>query len=267
MREHLYSSFLAGLRGRSVHGIFILGLGLIACAYLAADLSLRQPQAVALDVGLSFLRFNLVLLAVFWVQELVGKEFERRTVLVAFAYPQPRSAYLLGRYLGVVGLLILAATILGGFLFVVTAVSSHGYEQAWAVLLGLPLVFAILGVVIDAAVVAAFTLMIASLSSVSLLPLALGVLFAIAARSFGPVFQYIRHGADGDTETAERFTPVLDAIQWVLPDLSRLDWRAWPLYQQSPAMDAVIWALVMALAYLAAMLWLAVLITNRRELV
>lgn len=267
MREHFYSSFLAGLRGRSVQGIFILGLALIACAYLAADLSLRQPQAVALDVGLSFLRFNLVLLAVFWVQELIGKEFDRRTVLVAFAYPQPRSAYLLGRYLGVLGLLILAATILGAFLVAVTAVSSHGYEQARSVLLGGALAFAVLGIVVDAAVVAAFTLMIASLSSVSLLPLALGILFAIAARSFGPVLQYIRQGADGDTETAERFSPILDVIQWVLPDLSRLDWRAWPLYHQSPSQEAVIWTLVMALAYLAMMLWLAVVITKRREIV
>jgi hypothetical protein len=47
-------------------------------AYLSASFSPRQPQTVALDVGLSGLRFSLVLFALFWVQELVGREIESR---------------------------------------------------------------------------------------------------------------------------------------------------------------------------------------------
>lgn len=266
MREHIFSTILAGLRGRSIHAIFVLGCFLLAFSYLAADLSPRQPQAVALDVGLSFLRFNLILLAIFWVQELVGKEFDRRTVLVSFAYPQPRASYIVGRFLGIALLLILSSVILGGFLYAVVRLSDHDYELTQPVLLGLPFFCALLGIYVDTLVVASFTLMIATISTVTLLPLALGGLFAIAGRSLGPVLQYLRQGADGDDELVSRFNPLLDSIQWVLPDLSRLDWRHWPLYQLPPAFEAVAWALVLAFSYLALMIWLATRIAQRREI-
>jgi len=266
MREFLYSAIYIGVRGRAIHGIFLLGFCLLGFSYLAAGFSPRQPQAVALDVGLSFLRFSLVLLAIFWVQELVGKEFERKTVLVAFAYPVPRSSYLVGRYFGVVGLLLIAGLILGLFLWWVVLVSDHGYAQGRAVDLGWPFALAVLGVVIDAAVVAAFTLCIASLSTVTLLPLVLGGLFAIISRALGPILDYLRHGADGDRQMAENFGPILGLAQWGLPDLSRLDWRVGPLYQMNVPWDTLAWSVAMALSYVGLMLALAVFSCRRREL-
>ena len=52
-------------------------------AYLAAEFSGRQPGTVALDVGLSAIRIIGLLLVLFWCQEMVGKEIERRTVFFA----------------------------------------------------------------------------------------------------------------------------------------------------------------------------------------
>lgn len=267
MRAFAISAILGGLRGRSIHAVFLLGICLLAFSYVAADFSPRQPQAVALDVGLSFLRFSLVLLAIFWVQELVGKEFERKTVLVAFSYPVQRSTYVIGRYLGVLVLLALAVVILGLFLWLVVMFSSRGYEQVQPVDLGMPFLIAVLGVYVDVAVVAAFTLCISTLSTVTLLPLALGGLFAIATRALGPVVDYLRQGADGDVGLSQRFGPLLDQIQMVIPDLSRLDWRAWPLYQLQPESSAMLWPLVMAVAYIGLMLLAAVVSCRRRELI
>jgi hypothetical protein len=51
---------------------------LIGIAYLSGYFSPRQPQTVALDVGFSGIRFSLVLLNLFWVQELVAREIDRR---------------------------------------------------------------------------------------------------------------------------------------------------------------------------------------------
>jgi Cu-processing system permease protein len=81
--------------------ILVLGMLLVGVAFLAASFSPRQPKTVTMDVGFSGIRFSLVLFAVFWVQELVGREVERRTVLYALAYPVGRAAYLLGRFFGV----------------------------------------------------------------------------------------------------------------------------------------------------------------------
>lgn len=266
MKAFTISAILGGLRGRSIQAVFLLGLCLLAFSYVAADFSPRQPQAVALDVGLSFLRFSLVLLAIFWVQELVGREFEKRTVLVAFSYPVPRAIYVLGRYFGVLVLLAMATLILGLFLWFVVMSSAHGYEQSQPLALGIPFLATLVGVYLDVAVVAAFTVCIATLSTVALLPLALGGLFAVATRAMGPVIDYLRQGADGDMHVAQRFGPLLDQIQMLIPDLSRLDWRAWPLYQLEPSVGAVLWPVLMAGAYIGILLIAAVYLCGRREL-
>jgi hypothetical protein len=78
MVTFLLSAWRAGLRSRSIQGVLVLGILLMGVAYLSASFSPRQPQTVALDVGLSGLRFSLVLFALFWVQELVGREIESR---------------------------------------------------------------------------------------------------------------------------------------------------------------------------------------------
>ena len=112
-----------------------------------------------------------------------------------------------------------------------------------------------------------FTICIACLSTVSLLPLALGGMFAITGRSLGPVMDYLRQGAEGDTQMAHRYGPILDFAQWLLPDLSRLDWRAWPMYQIQIPSATLLASIAMAIGYIGLMLALAVAVCRRRELV
>ena len=265
MWQFCLSAWRSGFRSRSVHAILILGVLLVGVAYLSASFSPRQPKTVALDVGLSGMRFSLVLFALFWVQELVGREVERRTVLYALSYPVSRGAYIVGRYLGILGLLALAALLLGMLLWLVTLSAGGGYEQGASLGLGLPFWTTVFGVWVDAALCAAFALWIASLSTVPMLPVALGVAFAVGGKSLGAVIQYLGRGADGDVDLVARYAPLIDTIQWFLPDLSRLDWRVWPMYGLFPGWPAITLGLAMAVGYSILMLVMAVLTFSRRE--
>jgi ABC-type transport system involved in multi-copper enzyme maturation permease subunit len=265
MWQFCISAWRSGFRSRSVHAILILGVLLVGVAYLSASFSPRQPKTVALDVGLSGLRFSLILFALFWVQELVGREVERRTVLYALSYPVSRGAYIVGRYLGILGLLALAALLLGMLLWTVTLSVGGGYDQGFGLGLGLPFWITIFGVWVDAALCAAFALWIASLSTVPMLPVALGVAFAVGGKSLGAVIQYLGAGADGDVELVARYAPLIEKVQWFLPDLSRLDWRVWPMYELFPGWPAIALGLAMAVGYGITMLTLAVMTFARRE--
>lgn len=264
MWPFLVSAWRAGLRSRSIQGVLVLGVLLVGVAYLSASFSPRQPRTVALDVGLSGLRVSLILFALFWVQELVGREIERRTVLFSLTYPVARGNYVIGRYLGVVGLLALAALLLGLLLWVAVRTTGGDYQQAFVIAAGLPYWATVAGLWLDAAVVAAFALWLATLSTVPMLPLALGLAFAVGGKSLGAVAEYLAKGADGDAELM-RFAPFIDAIQWVLPDLSRLDWRAWPMYGLAPDTLAVALSLLLATFYAALLLAMAVAVFSRRE--
>ena len=70
------SALRSGFRSRAVLLILVLGTLLVGVAFLAASFSPRQPKTVTMDVGFSGIRFSLILFAVFWVQELVGREVE-----------------------------------------------------------------------------------------------------------------------------------------------------------------------------------------------
>lgn len=264
MIEFFHSAWQAGLRSRSVQGILLLGVLLVVIAYFSASFSPRQPKTVALDVGFSGVRLSLVLLVLFWVQELVAREIERKTVLFALTYPVPRAYYLIGRFAGVLALAALAALLLGLQLWVVVFAAGGDYDQGFAVAPGLPYWTTLAGLWLDAAVVGAFALWIATLATVPMLPLALGLAFAVAGKALGAVIQYMMAGADGDPDIL-KLAPIIDAIQWFLPDLSRLDWRVWPMYGVAPGSDAALGGVAMAIAYIGIALSLAAFAFSRRE--
>ncbi|WP_300450427.1 ABC transporter permease subunit [Accumulibacter sp.] len=265
MREFIVSGLRSGLRGRSFQAVFVLGVLLIGVAYLSGFFSPRQPQTVALDVGFSGVRFSLILMNLFWVQELVAREIDRRVILFSLAYPVSRAAFLTGRLVAIMILSTLAATVLGLLLLLSVLLAGGGYAQEFPPALGLPFWSTIAGLTLDAAVVGAFSLCIAALSTVSVLPLALGAAFAVAGKALGATVDYLARGADGDQQLLGTYQPTIDLIQRVLPDLSRLDWREWAMYQVPPGNEAIIWSVSMAVAYIALLLSGASLLFARRE--
>lgn len=261
----LLATWRAGFRSRVLLGSGLLGVGVVVIAYLAASFSMRQLQTVTLDVGLSGLRFCLVLFSITLTQDMVAREIERRSVVFSICYPISRADYLLGRFLGVAALSFVALLVFSILLLSAVLLSSKGYDQQFGVFLGFPFWFAIAGIWLDSLVVTAFAVLICCLSTVSILPLAAGLSFAVAGKALGPLVEYIASGANGQSDLAAAYQPLLAVATWLMPDLSRLDWRLWPMYGLQPEFSTVLLAVVMALFYTAAMLAFAVWIFSRRE--
>jgi Cu-processing system permease protein len=264
MLNFLFSAWRSGLRSRSIQAVLVLGVLLMGVAYLASQFTFRQAQTVAMDVGFSGLRISLILFALFWVQELFGREIERRSVMFALTYPVPRSQYILGRYFGVVLLLGLAALLLGLLLWLVVVLTRGLFEQLFPISLGISYWLTVVGFWIDAAVVAAFAFWFTSLSTVPMLPLALGLMFAVGGKSLGAVIEYLTT-EDRVSPAMLAFKPLIDAIQWVIPDLSRLDWRVSPMYALPIDAVAMTWSALMAVAYAGVMVALAVWSFQHRQ--
>ncbi|MDR2507726.1 MAG: ABC-2 transporter permease [Candidatus Accumulibacter sp.] len=265
MLEFCFSTWHSGFRSRSVHAILVLGVLLIGVAFLSSSFSPRQPATVALDVGFSGMCFSLALFGLFLVQDLIGREIERKTVLYALSYPVSRASYIVGRYLGIISLLALAALVLALLLWVTTFSIDLTYDSGNLMGMGAPFWVTVSGLWMEAALVAAFALWIASFSTVPMLPVALGAAFAISGKTLGAVMDYLSRGADNDAELVARFTPFINTVKWILPDLSRLDWRMWPMYELNPGGAVIVFGTLMAAAYMALMLLLAVLTFSRRE--
>lgn len=261
---HWQATLRSGWRSRGARVVFLLGLVVLLSAWLGGTFSARQPQSVALDVGLSAIRIVCLLLGLYWIQELVFRDFERRTVLFVLAYPQSRWQYLLGRYFGVLTLVAMALFSLALVALFAGWLAVGSYHQSTPVQVGW-VYWKVVGLIyLDLTVVLAFALLVASVATVSMMPFFLGLAFALAARTFGPALSYLLNNPDSAKQLGGAYLPALSMVQWVFPDLSRLDVRAEVLYGQSDVVN-ISMPMFGALSYAITLLCLAVLLFRRRS--
>lgn len=261
------TAWRSGFRGRGIRLILFLGLLTGVTAWLAAEFSGRQPETVALDVGLSLIRLFGALLVLFWVSELLGKDLERRTIYFVLAYPMPRGTYVLSRFLSIAALAAFAVAGLALFSLAAWGVVAHsGYEQASPVhLQGMALPLTLGFIWLDLTAISAFALFIAALSTTPMLAFFVGMAFAVSARSLGPILAYLTTDDPGAQKLAVTYQPLLNAIHWIIPDLSRLDVRSTVLYGIWPETSAMILSSLHVALYAVLALALAILFFQRRE--
>lgn len=265
MYQHFLITLRSGLRSHVLQALLAIGVLMMGAAYLAGTFSPRQPATVTLDVGFSFVRAVGLILVLFWAYEFVGREIERRTIFVSLTYPTPRSHFLFGRYLGLIVLTVLVIAILGALLAGTTLLSELTYAQSNPVSLKGPYLLTLLALLLDLSVVAAFGMLIAVVSTTPFLPLLVGLAFAVSARSLGPAMEYLSQMGGKDEALKSSLLPVFDVLRWLLPDLSRLDIRYYPLYAHQPDTGLLFGVLLMALGYAGIMLALSVWLFERRQ--
>ena len=265
MMTFVCSAILSGLRSRSIQLLFGLAVLTLGCAWLAANFSARNPTTLALDVGLSSLRFIAILMTLFWVQDLLAKDIERKSVLFVLAYPRPRSSFVLGQFLGIALLAACAVVIIGSLLWLLLWIGPSDHLQGTPVQLGWPYWASLLYLYLGVLVVAAFAVMIATLSTTPMLPIVLGLAFAIAAAAIGPTYDYLQTSQFGEVEHKVALSQSLECALWLLPDLSRLDIRSWPLYGKMPDWAALWAGVAMAVGYIVLTLGIGIARFQRRE--
>lgn len=266
LRGHASVAWLSGWRSNSFRLLSMLCVAMLAMAFFAAAFSLRQPLVVAMDVGITGMRLAILLLALFWVQELFSQDITHRTVFLMLAYPISRAEYVLGRFFGIAGLVAFALLFYGILLLGVVKLSGWGYSDSSAPVYGLSYGVMLLGIYLDILVLLAFALCISAFSETPFLPLSVTFFFALVARSYDAVVSYLKASGEASEALRQHFVPVFDALGWVLPNLSRLDWRDAVLYGQYPPPAQMMAASAMAVLFIALMLLFACLQFKRRQL-
>lgn len=261
MWSFLKLTLFAGWRVQSTRVVLVLTLLAVIIAWLAGSFSLRQPQTVAFDIGFSLIRLLAALMALFWIQEMVSKDLERKTVVWACANPVSRGEYVLGKYLGIAAMSVLVIALMGGALWLILGRVAPHVHQAIPLASGSSMFLSFFFLWLDILVITAFGILMALVSTTALLPIFLGAIFAIVARGLGPTLAYV-NSADA---AAGIWAPFLSILQWVIPDLSRYDIRGVLLYGKVLD-EGLPWALVsQSLAYVAVILSVAVYAFSRRE--
>jgi ABC-type transport system involved in multi-copper enzyme maturation permease subunit len=129
------------LRDKILYNILVCSALLFGVGFLASKLTFVQPERIMIDFGITALVLSCAMIGVLAGAGLVLREFERRTVWVALSRPISRLQFVLGKFLGLAGILSLHWLLLSLVLCLMIwgtagdTVNILNTSFAWAVLL------------------------------------------------------------------------------------------------------------------------------------
>lgn len=243
--------FLEAARSRMFLVAFIVTAILVSASFLIGPISLGTGEKIARDMGLAALLLSAAILVFTGCTHLIGREIERKTAYLLLSRPIHRAEYIVGKFLGVV-LSAWAMLVISAVVFAVTLLVRG--DRLDVPMLQAGLLTAGELVVLSAAVV----LFSSVATAIPSMLYAFGLF--VAGHTMGGILQMSQDATAGPS------LAVVQALRWLLPDLSRFDMRLQAVHGVGIAGADVLWALGYAATYAAALIALACAAFARKEL-
>jgi len=244
------NTFKEAVRDRILAVFFLFAILLMASSTILSWLTVGSELKIVTDVGLAAEAFFATLIAVFVGINLVHKEVDKRTIYAVLAKPVPRWLFIVGKYLGLMAVLLMAIGLMSVFYL--------GLVWWKGGVLPLHLLGALALSVLEVSVITAVAIVFSSFA-----PPIEAAIFTVGIWAIG-------HMSTGFAQLADRLPNAvgrgIGLIYYLVPDLETFNIRAQVVHDLPvpPAYYAM--ALAYAAAYTTAMLALSMLIFRRRDL-
>ncbi|WP_424097255.1 ABC transporter permease [Moorena producens] len=230
-------------------GFFALALGI--ALRLLPEVAATTQDKIFLDLGLAAMGILGVIVAVFVGTGLINKEIEKRTVLVLIPKPLSRAEFIIGKHLGLSGVLAVLVVAMTTIYLLGLRVSSIEY----------PVVSILVSVVyqfLELSLITAVALMFGVFTS-SLL----ATLLTFGVYMMGHLSRdLVELSKLSENPSIERMT---ETLYLVIPDLSRLNLKNDAVYGVLPPFPELFLNGIYGLLYIVLLLAIAILIFWQRE--
>jgi Cu-processing system permease protein len=196
------------LRDKVLYNVLLCGVLLMGLSFTAAQLSFMRQDRLLTDFGISGINLSCAMIAIFTGAAMIGREFERRTVFVALSRPISRYQFILGKFLGLAGVIALNWLMLSAaFLIILKAVTGDGFAQAF----NPTLVTALVLLLAQSLLLGSISVFFSSFSTTSL-----SAIMTIGVYLIGNNISQIRFLA---TKSDPALASLLNGLSLVLPNL------------------------------------------------
>ena len=255
--------FRESVRDRVFYNLLFFAVLLVGASILIGQLTAGQDVKIIKDLGLSATSLFGLFIAIFVGINLVSKEVDRRSVYPLFAKPIRRSEFIAGQYAGLLLTLLANTIVMTIAVYLVLFFLSRGVpakvQSAWdAPALDPALLKAIALIYVEIALVTAVALFFSTYSS----PI-LSAVFTLGV--------YVAGQFNADLKRFDQIvsSPVAAAIgkacYYVLPDFARFDVKLAVVHGLPVSGAYVASAVAYAAAYIAALLFGAIVLFSRRD--
>lgn len=245
------NGFREVIRDRILYFIGFFALLMAFAWRLLPEIAVGTHEKIFLDLGLAAIGLLGVIVAVFVGTGLINKEIDKKTILVLIPKPLSRAEFILGKHLGLSGVL----AVMLGVMLVIYLLMLLGMKVSFQ---ALPLIVSVfylgLELILIAAVAIAFGVFTSSI---------LATLMTFGVYLMGHISKDLIQL--GMISKNANILAITKNIYLILPDLERLNFRNEAVYGLLPSADVLIANALYSLVYTGLLLGISILIFSRRQ--
>ena len=244
------NTFKESARSKVFYLLIFFGILFALSSKLISFLTIGDAMKVLKDTGLAAINFFCVLIAIFTGINLVYKEIEKKTIYNILSKPVTRDEFIIGKFLGLGLTMLTALGAMAGIFFLFVALSGGGLD------LGIALYFLML--LLELLVIVAISLLFSSFTT----PI-LSFIFTVSLYLIGHVmWTFNEFKSYLKIPAWKAFTQV---IYYLLPNLDKFNIKNEVVLGTALDPWTLLFSVLYALAYILALLALAMLIFRKRE--
>ena len=154
------NTFREAVRDRVLYNLIVFALLMIGASLLLGQITIAVQRELLINLGLTAISVFGVLIAIFIGIGLVSKEIDKRTLYTVLTRPVQRWAFILGKFFGLLGTLVVNAGIMTIGFFLALAYLMRGFERS-----DLTILVAIYFILLQFMIVTAVALLFSSFST------------------------------------------------------------------------------------------------------
>jgi ABC-type transport system involved in multi-copper enzyme maturation permease subunit len=125
------------IRSKIFYVILLFAMVVIASSFLFSKISGEVEARVIVDVGLGMIEMFAFLMAIFGAVRLILLEMENKTIYLILSRPVERYVYIMGRYLGMLAIVLVNILIMFGGLVLLLLAKKYPFQPVYLGALGL----------------------------------------------------------------------------------------------------------------------------------
>lgn len=245
------NGFREVIRDRILYLIGVFAVLLVFALRLLPEIAATTENKIFLDLGLAAIDVFSVIVAIFVGTGLINKEIEKRTVLVLIPKPVSRTEFIIGKHLGLSGVLAVLVVAMTIIYLLLLSFSKIDYPLGTILV---SIFFQFLTLCLTTAVALVFSVFTSSV---------LAALLTFGIYLMGNFSRdLVELGKLSKNPNIESFT---QGLYLVLPDLSRLNLKNEAVYGILPSPQTLLTNGLYGLLYTTLLLTIAILIFSQRE--
>jgi ABC-type transport system involved in multi-copper enzyme maturation permease subunit len=248
-----FNTFREAVRDRVLYNLIVFAFIMIGASLLLGQITIGVQRQLLINLGLTSISIFGVLIAIFIGIGLVSKEIDKRTLYTVLTRPIQRWEFILGKFFGLVGTLVVNATFMTLGFFLALLYLARGFQRPDSYIL-----VAVFFILLQFLIVTSIALLFSSFSTPiesAVLTFAVFVVgtFAEDLRGFAETFKGIAH-----------YFAI--GASYVIPNFSALNVISSVAHGQPVSGNLVLANTLYALTYAGAAVCAAALIFERRNI-